>query len=30
LIKVRDGKVVEMRGYMDTDVALRAAGLQGD
>lgn len=28
LIKVRDGKVVEMRGYMDSDEALRAAGLQ--
>jgi ketosteroid isomerase-like protein len=28
LIKVRDGKVVEMRGYMDPDEALRAAGLQ--
>jgi ketosteroid isomerase-like protein len=30
LIKVRDGKVVEMRGYMDRDEALRAAGLKGD
>jgi ketosteroid isomerase-like protein len=30
LIKVRDGRVVEMRGYMDPDEALRAAGLKGD
>ncbi len=30
LIKVRDGKVVELRGYMDPDEALRAAGLKGD
>jgi beta-lactamase class A len=28
LIKVRDGRVVEMRGYMDPDEALRAAGLE--
>jgi ketosteroid isomerase-like protein len=28
LIKVRDGKVVEMRGYMDRDEAMRAAGLR--
>lgn len=28
LIKVRDGKVVELRGYMDHDEALRAAGLK--
>ena len=26
LIKVRDGKVIEMRGYMDPDKALRAPG----
>jgi ketosteroid isomerase-like protein len=30
LIKVRDGKVVEMRGYMDHDEALRAADLKSD
>ncbi len=30
LIKVQDGKVVEMRGYMDPDEALRVAGLKGD
>jgi ketosteroid isomerase-like protein len=30
LIKVRDGRVVEMRGYMDRDEALRAAGLKDD
>jgi ketosteroid isomerase-like protein len=30
LIKVRGGKVMEMRGYMDHDEALRAAGLKGD
>jgi ketosteroid isomerase-like protein len=28
LIKVRGGRVVEMRGYMDPDEALRAAGLK--
>jgi ketosteroid isomerase-like protein len=27
LIKVRDGKVVELRGYMDPDEALRVAGV---
>jgi ketosteroid isomerase-like protein len=30
LIKVRDGRVVELRGYMDPDEALRAAGLKRD
>jgi len=30
LIKVRDGKVMEMRDYMDHDEALRAAGLKRD
>lgn len=30
LVKVDDGKVVELRGYMDPDEALRAAGLTGD
>ena len=30
LIKVRDGKVVELRGYMDPDEALRAAGVTPD
>jgi ketosteroid isomerase-like protein len=30
LIKVRGGRVVEMRGYMDPDEALRAAGLKTD
>ena len=29
LVKVRDGKVVELRGYMDPDEALRDAGLAG-
>jgi ketosteroid isomerase-like protein len=28
LIKIRDAKVVEMRGYMDPDEALSAAGLK--
>ena len=30
VIKVHDGKVVELRGYMDPEEALRAAGLAGD
>ena len=30
LIKVRDGTVVELRGYMDPDEALRAAGVTLD
>lgn len=30
VIKVDDGKIVELRGYMDPDEALRAAGLTGD
>ena len=30
LIKVRDGTVVELRGYMDPDEALRAAGVTRD
>jgi ketosteroid isomerase-like protein len=30
VVKVRDGKVIEMRGYMDRDEALSAAGLKSD
>ena len=30
VIRIRDGKVVELRGYMDQDEALREAGLAGD
>jgi ketosteroid isomerase-like protein len=30
LIKLRDGKVVELRGFMDQDEALQAAGLDSD
>jgi ketosteroid isomerase-like protein len=29
VFRVRDGRIIEMTGYMDRDEALRAAGLEG-
>jgi ketosteroid isomerase-like protein len=28
ILKLRDGKIIELRGYLDRDEALRAAGLE--